>query len=901
MMEKQPVNGVSSNMNGNSKRPPSYSVETPYGFHLDLDFLKYVDDIEKGNTLKRVQRRSRPSSATPPAHNHSLPGHGRVHGPTQWRSIGSLWPKSRTTDAQHTCDRGLASYPRHPGAPYMSLTSAQMEESIRAFDEQPLGLYVRPNLLRASSLPATVLLQRRSESNDDPTSPGSSRDHLLQENGSSENVFSDSSRPAGGGGGALAGTLQRLTVALRRVGELEEEIRVIPELKAKICILQEERERLLVRLDSDPENNREETDSDPKANGRLQASADGVTDWGNGHSSGRGSSTLEDQEDDWMSRELKRLEEKVNASSVQVENEVMMSSVRDGPLLGAGQRAPTVLSKERVERQSVEALQKRLANLEQRLRESERESQTAKAFLRKQVEEGRLKDQRLDQLTSNKDIWVKMERPEVHQGAARDLNSPFSDILQGMPSKRDVTESTPKEWRVAEEGGGRQEVKVPGDVSHHVGRVRELLQEQWECLCAGQPPGRGSAEHLPPRVTSIQEELMRLVETLTSSGTEAETSALMERNGQEDEAVRSTGASHSKTTLSGPSGWEEVGNEGRSHSLEETTGSEALENTRHRDTENTAEKTEREQDLQAQPESRSETVRSAERQERTAGQTDSGGHRGGLRDPEESGKEARVDEAFITACLYLNDHMDEMGNLNDDMRQALTVVFQHWFHVAAEEDSSAHTVALYLGRVRAATPSLLHFLVNLADDNGNTGLHYSVSHSNFSIVQTLLNTGVCDVDVRNKAGYTSVMLASLAATDSPQELEVVRQLLQRGDVNLRAGQVSSSPPQTNTVKHVLGETTAGQTALHLAARHGRRLIVPHLLAAGANTNAQDIAGSTALMLTCERGHCDVAAVLLEQADCDLTLTDREGRSALAIALQASFTEMADLLKAHMAS
>ena len=203
-----------------------------------MDFLKYVDDIEKGNTLKRVQRRSRPSSATPPAHNHSLPGHGRVHGPTQWRSIGSLWPKSRTTDAQHTCDRGLAGYPRHPGAPYMSLTSAQMEESIRAFDEQPLGLYVRPNLLRASSLPATVLLQRRSESNDDPTSPGSSRDHLLQENGSSEDVFSDSSRPAGGGGGgALAGTLQRLTVALRRVGELEEEIRVIPELKAKICIL----------------------------------------------------------------------------------------------------------------------------------------------------------------------------------------------------------------------------------------------------------------------------------------------------------------------------------------------------------------------------------------------------------------------------------------------------------------------------------------------------------------------------------------------------------------------------------------------------------------------------------------------------------------------------------------
>lgn len=27
----------------------------------------------------------------------------------------------------------------------------------------------------------------------------------------------------------------------------------------------------------------------------------------------------------------------------------------------------------------------------------------------------------------------------------------------------------------------------------------------------------------------------------------------------------------------------------------------------------------------------------------------------------------RVDEAFIAACLYLKDHMDEMANLNADM------------------------------------------------------------------------------------------------------------------------------------------------------------------------------------------------------------------------------------------
>ncbi|XP_062382780.1 KN motif and ankyrin repeat domain-containing protein 4-like isoform X2 [Sardina pilchardus] len=844
-MEKQTVNGISSNMNGNSKRPPSYSVETPYGFHLDLDFLKYVDDIEKGNTLKRVpvQRRSRPASASA-HHNHSLPGHGRTHGgPTQWSSIGSLWPKSRGTDGQHAYDGVLSGYPRHPGAPGASLAGGRTDESIRAFDEQPLGCYVRPNLLRASSLPATVLLRKRSESNDDPTSPRGSRDHLLlqEDDGSSEDVFIDSGRMSAPVGGT--GTLQRLTTALRRVGELEEEIRVVPELRAQICILQEERERLLTRLYSDSESSPEVADSGPKANGRPRASrADAKADWGNGHSSGRGSGSLEDQEEDWMSRELKRLEEKVKASSVQVETEAMISSVRDGTLSGAGQRsARSVPARERApEHQSVDALQKRLASLEQRLRESEKDLEAARATLQSQVEEGRLKDQRIEELR-------EMERAEARRAT---------------PSTRDASEITPEEWRVAD-AGSRQEDAAPAHVSHHVGRVRQLLQEQWECLCAGPRP----AEPLPPRVSSIQEELMRLVDTLafcmdpgqrSSPGCQltAKTSALGGGYCPVGETDRSGGANHSR-----PSGWEEV----------------VKEDTSHRDEVNPQRRTEREQDFQTQPGSQ----RPSTQQERTEGS--SGGHQRGSKESVESGNEANwVDEAFIAACLYLRDHMDEMANLNDDMRQALTVVFQQWFHVTAEEDSSVHEVALYLDKVRAAAPSLLHFLVNLADDNGNTALHYSVSHSNFGIVQTLLSTGVCDVDVRNKAGYTSIMLASLTAADSALDLEVVRQLLRSGDVSVRAGQ-------------------AGHTALHLAARHGRRLIVPLLLAAGADANAQDRSGSTALMLTCERGHGDIVAFLLEQADCDLTLTDREGRCALSIALQASFTDIADLLKAHMAS
>lgn len=38
-------------------------------------------------------------------------------------------------------------------------------------------------------------------------------------------------------------------------------------------------------------------------------------------------------------------------------------------------------------------------------------------------------------------------------------------------------------------------------------------------------------------------------------------------------------------------------------------------------------------------------------------------------------------------------------------------------------------------------PELLAHVVNLADGNGNTALHYSVSHGNLAISSLLLDTG----------------------------------------------------------------------------------------------------------------------------------------------------------------
>jgi hypothetical protein len=61
------------------------------------------------------------------------------------------------------------------------------------------------------------------------------------------------------------------------------------------------------------------------------------------------------------------------------------------------------------------------------------------------------------------------------------------------------------------------------------------------------------------------------------------------------------------------------------------------------------------------------------------------------------------------------------------------------------------------------------------------------------------------VDFQNKAGYTAVMLASLTAPDSSGDMEVVGRLMELGDVNAQASQVtvtaSVDTPNTHLILH----------------------------------------------------------------------------------------------------
>lgn len=71
----------------------------------------------------------------------------------------------------------------------------------------------------------------------------------------------------------------------------------------------------------------------------------------------------------------------------------------------------------------------------------------------------------------------------------------------------------------------------------------------------------------------------------------------------------------------------------------------------------------------------------------------------------------------------------------------LQTIQQEWFSVSSHKSAAPDTMGDYLSTFRVISPLVLQHVANMADGNGNTALHYSVSHSNFGIVKKLLDAG----------------------------------------------------------------------------------------------------------------------------------------------------------------
>merc|ERR1719400_1119046 len=156
------------------------------------------------------------------------------------------------------------------------------------------------------------------------------------------------------------------------------------------------------------------------------------------------------------------------------------------------------------------------------------------------------------------------------------------------------------------------------------------------------------------------------------------------------------------------------------------------------------------------------------------------------------------------ALKVLNDSLGRTNSSrpNTHLTNAINIIQQEWFKTSSTKQSVPRVVEDYLDFFEEMSKEVLDQVVNLADVNGNTALHYSVSHGNFDVVSILLNSKVANPNILNKAGYTCTMLISLAQIKSETHASVIRRLFSVADVNIRASQ-------------------HGQTALMLAVSHGR--------------------------------------------------------------------------------
>lgn len=791
---------------------PPYSVETPYGYRLDLDFLKYVDDIEKGHTLRRVAVQRRPRLG-------SLP-----RGPGSWWTSTESLCSNASADSRHSaysyCGRGF--YPQYGalearGGGFNPRVERTLLDARRRLEDQaaaPAGLgSLAPSAASSTSSLVGVGLPP-------PTPRGSGM-----------------STPVPPSAGHLAHVREQMAGALRKLRQLEEQVKLIPVLQVKLSVLQEEKRQLTVQLKS-----QKFLGHPSGARGRGELCLD-----------------LPEAPEDPAPRETRSVGTWVRERDL---------GVPDGEA----------------------ALAAKVAVLETQLKKALQELQAAQAR--------QAGPQPQAQAWPPPDSPVRVDTVRVVEGP-REVEVAASTAAGAPAQRAQSLEPYGAGLRALVAPGGPESRPVfrshevveaafssPAAAPGHVHLVKKISITEPSCngaagprasaAASSAPPGSAAAAlapptknagGVPPRPAAPREP----EEAGGAGGPQAAIRSIMKRKEEPADP-----AAHQRSL-------QFVGvNGGRESSSEDSSTAENSDN------DSTGNET-------PEPEARVPAVAEAAppRPAGTAAATAAPEERPPPREPERgpaaggawgsNAEEIRMELSpdLISACLALEKYLDNPNALSErELKVAYTTVLQEWLRLACRSDAHPELVRRHLVTFRAMSSRLLDYVVNIADSNGNTALHYSVSHANFPVVRQLLDSGVCQVDKQNRAGYSPIMLTALAALKTQDDIETLLQLFRLGDVNAKASQ-------------------AGQTALMLAVSHGRADVVKALLACQADVNVQDDDGSTALMCACEHGHKEITGLLLAVPSCDISLADRDGSTALMVALDAGQSEIASMLYSRM--
>ncbi|NXY00824.1 KANK4 protein, partial [Pteruthius melanotis] len=931
---------------GDREQPRSlpYSLETPYGFHLDLDFLKYVDDIEKGNTIRRVhiQRRAKQPKFSTLPRNFSLPENGS-------RGCSSAAPTKSWTSTCSFPQRKASLGEEPPRAPLIPEAAAE-EPSYRrqallaeARRQAELGwpraepgwprdaLRARPQLLRASSMPEALPPGQAPPAGPSPlrTPP-----QLCHDQGGSEST----SRPSSD---SSAFTASR-EMSSEPDGSLGHPGGVVSGLGPVQPPRQNQQLQVVM------ESGAEEGDA---------ADASGGSDVARAETAAAAAPQLAEENTNPAERGLS-----VSEMDLDVLEEGEERSVRAGGDKESGvPQAPDA-----GEPGGVAALKQQIADLEEQLGKKKEELERVRAVLEQQDHEIQEKEKSIKLLASSKaqleeqlcreksreaelrrgggalrclDAAVNTEPPQLAglrqaQDKGVNVNIPLStrsvgcgvhgadnvpaqavelgtgreqgladaraegrsgeaSMEAGLPaacltqlqvrehpsddnqnhpsscdsfgpaeSKAGLGEDKPGEGLEEEGAPGHEDLPAVDPIGQYVKKIQELLQEQWLCLEHGYPELASAIKQPASKLSSIQNQLVNSLNSLLSAYS-SQGPVDKENSNTHYQQLENSPTTSLKSIMKKKGYGFHAGGNGTKKNLQfvgvnggyETTSSEDTscdDSASDGDTETEGEG--RAGDVEPEQAGRESKVASSgekceddDEQEASAGAAPCSQH---------EAHRCKPSEDFLAACQLLSEHLPEIRSTsNKHLRHVLGSISQEWFQVSSHKSSSPEVVAAYLEELGDIQPQLLEMVVNLPDRNGNTALHYSVSHSNFPVAKLLLDTGVCCLDLQNRAGYTAVMLTPLAAPETRQDMEVVMRLLKEGDVNLRAAQ-------------------GGQTALMLGVSHERDDMVRALLSCQADVNLQDEEGTTALMVACRQGNADIVRLLLAQPGCQVTLTDK---------------------------
>ncbi|NWT71860.1 KANK4 protein, partial [Prunella himalayana] len=917
---------------GDREQPRSlpYSLETPYGFHLDLDFLKYVDDIEKGNTIRRVhihRRAKQPKFSTLPR-NFSLPENGS-------RGCSTAAPSKSWTS---TCSfpQRKASLGEEPPRAVLPAGAAPEEPSYRrkallaeTRRQAELGwpqdaLRARPQLLRASSMPEALPPGQSPPAGPSPLRTPPQHCHGQGGSESASRPGSDGSASAppremerdgslGHPGGAVPGLgplqppwqSQQLQVVMESGGEEgdaadgSDVARAEAAAPAALRLAEENvspAERGLSVSEMDLNVLKEGEERNVQAGGDKQSGVPQAP----GHGEPGGVPALKQQIADLEEQLAKKKEEleqvravleqqdheirekeksiKLLASSkAQLEEQLCQEKSKEAELWGSGalQRLDAAVNTELSQVPGPRQAQDKGINVNMPLptRSIGCSAHRAESTSTQALELCREQGARAEGRSGEASVEAGPPAPcftqlQIHEHPG-DHNQNHQNSLgpNAAQSKAGFGEDKPREGLQEEGAAGHEDLPAVDPIGQYVKKIQELLQEQWLCLEHGYPELASAIKQPASKLSSIQNQLVNSLNSLLSAYSSQGPVDKENSNTHYQQLENSPTTSLKSIMKKKGYGFHAEGN-GTKKNLQfvgvnggyETTSSEedtsceesASDGDTETETEGRAGDVEPEQDgRESRGPSSGEKLEDDDddddEQEASAGAAPCSQHQA---------HRCKPSEDFLAACQLLSEHLPEIrSRSNKHLQHVLGSISQEWFQVSSHKTSRPEVVAAYLEALGDIQPQLLETVVNLPDRNGNTALHYSVSHSNFQVAKLLLDTGRCCLDLQNRAGYTAVMLTPLAAPETRQDMEVVMRLLREGDVNLRAAQ-------------------GGQTALMLGVSHEREDMVRALLACRADVNLQDEEGTTALMVACRQGNADIVRLLLAQPGCLVTLTDK---------------------------